>query len=475
MGHASPFERKRGDGAVGSYTAARAEVATGAVPAPTHAAIPAVAAWTARRPPGHLRTSRFPMPSGARAADPTARPPLLADPRPMEAPVPLRIALLAEYYRPRLGGVEVFVSDLAERLAGAGHDVHVLTTTPAADDEQGGRIPTVDEGGQTGVTVERIDTWRVPSVGLPLSPALPARFEAALRRLAPDVVHAHASIASAGALAGGWAAHRLGLPGVLTIHSLLGQHAWLHRLFHGWTGWGNWPDLVAGPSRDVADDVARTIDRPAIVLPNGVDVSWWRATVPAALPGPGEALRLVAVQRLKGKKRGDALLDVLHRVGRRLPPGAAVALTVVGDGPRRGDLEAQARRLGVDVTFMGAVPRAEVRTALGRAHAFVSTCASEAFGIAAAEARAAGLPVLAFRTGALPALVPDGRCGILVDHDGGMERAIRRIATEAGLLARLTAESRAHPPPFDWTDVVGLHEDAYHAAVRAATASGPIA
>ncbi len=384
--------------------------------------------------------------------------------------VPLRIALLAEYYRPRLGGVEVFLSDLARQLSDRGNDVHVLTTTPASAVEQGERVPTVDEEAPGGESVTRVPSWRLPAVGVPFSPYLPGRFGRALASIAPDVVHVHASIGSAGALSGGWAAHRLGLPVVVTIHSRLGAHAWVHRLAHGLTGWAKWPHVLAGPSNYVAGDVARTVGRPVSVLPNGVDVSWWRDGPPCLEVGesPPDTLRLVAVQRLKGRKRGAALLSVVRAVQDRLPPGRRVALTMVGDGPRRRALEKRARELDIDVTFAGAVSRAGVRATLAAAHVFVLPCREEAFGIAAAEARAVGLPVVAYRTGALFDLVPDGRAGILVRGDGEMGTALIRMATERGLLQRLSRESRGLAPPFDWPDVAACHEDAYRRAISLA-------
>lgn len=378
----------------------------------------------------------------------------------------LRVTLLAEYYLPRLGGVEIFVSDLAGALQARGHQVRVVTTTPAAPEGSGSRVPTLETGSIPNFEVVRVPAWNVPAVGIPLSPKLPGRLRDVLSAEPTDIVHVHASVASAGALAGGWAAHTLGLPIVSTLHSVLGTFAWVHRLAHGLTGWGRWPQVVAGVSPAVAAEVECVLERPAWVLPNGVDLAWWSQGRERADRSDPRHLRLVTIQRLKARKRGAALLETLAHVNTRLPAGHSVGLTIVGDGPRRASLEAQAHRLGLDVRFTGAIARQEVREVLGASDVFVLASKEEAFGLAAVEARAVGLPVVAFRTGRLPEIAPEGASGVLVTSDDQMVHALVSLATDPYRLGRLRANSESDPPPFDWSGVVERHEDAYREAVR---------
>ncbi len=378
---------------------------------------------------------------------------------------PLRITLLAEYYLPRLGGVETVVDGLGEALIRRGHSVRILTTTPEAREEQGARVPFLPSGSAPGLEVTRVPSIQVPAVGVPISPLLPVRMKRALADVDSDVVHVHASVYSYGALVGAWGAHNLGLPIVVTFHSTLGRHAWIYRLTNRLTGWGRWPDVAAAVSRPVADDVSRVLGSRLDVLPNGVDVAWWASTERRPLVDGGE-LALVTVQRLKSRKRGAALLEAVAGAQRRLSDGPGLSLTFVGGGPRQTALEEQAHELGVRVTFAGAVSRERVRQELAKADVFVLASAEEAFGLAATEARAAGLPVIAFRTGALPAIVPDGVAGILVDDDREMEDALVSLASERGLLRTLREGSERTPPPFDWSDVVLDHERTYREAIR---------
>jgi len=370
---------------------------------------------------------------------------------------------LAEYYLPRLGGVEHLIDDLARTLADRRHDVRILTMTPESTSEQGARVPSVPTSQAENFRAVRIPSFKVPMMGVPISPLLPKRLRENLVTWSPDVVHVHASIASAGALAGGWAAHSLGLPLVVTFHSTLGGHEWVYKLSHALTKWGSWPQVVAGVSPTVADGVSRVLGRPTTVLANGVDIGWWSEGGSVSVPARN-CIDLVTVQRLKNRKRGSALLEVVAAAQKNIPDGHTFRVTFAGDGPRRSALERQASRLGVEAKFLGAIPRKDVREVLRNSDVFILSSTREAFGLSALEARAVGLPVVAFRTGSLPEIVPDGLAGLLVDTDQGMVDALTQLACDRGLLVRLCEWSISNPPPFDWPLVVEEHERIYREA-----------
>lgn len=106
------------------------------------------------------------------------------------------------------------------------------------------------------------------------------------------------------------------------------------------------------------------------------------------------------VGRLAVEKGVDVAIDACRIAGRRL--------VVAGDGPLRDELQARAK--GMDARFVGVVPSihlAELRA--GASVALVPSRSAETFGLAAAEAMAAGLPVVASRIGALPELVDDAQ------------------------------------------------------------------
>lgn len=170
--------------------------------------------------------------------------------------------------------------------------------------------------------------------------------------------------------------------------------------------------------------------RRVTVIPPGVDLSRW---TPRDVHGHGP-LQLLFVGGDLFRKGGATLLSAFAA----LPPGTA-ELTLVTRSP-------DPRVPGVRVEH-GMTPNAPELIDLYRASdVFVLPSTAEAFGIAAIEAAAAGLPIVASRVGGLTDIVVDGRTGYLVDPLDvvGLTRHLRRLADDPGLRARLGRAARDH-------------------------------
>jgi glycosyltransferase involved in cell wall biosynthesis len=121
------------------------------------------------------------------------------------------------------------------------------------------------------------------------------------------------------------------------------------------------------------------------------------------------------------------------------------------------------------VELPGWLPRERLRALHAAADCFVLPTEHESFGIAALEARAAGVPVVARRGTGVEDFVRDGRDGLLAGSDAEVAAAVARVAADEALRASLRAHSRAEPPvAFDWGRVVARHEAAYREALRTA-------
>ena len=120
-------------------------------------------------------------------------------------------------------------------------------------------------------------------------------------------------------------------------------------------------------------------------------------------------------------------------------------------------------RRGMDdvVHLRGRVAREQVREAYDDAEVFVAPAVLEAFGIAALEARTAGLVVVARRGTGIEEFVEDERDGLLVSSDTGMARALVRLATDRDLLASLRGYATRHRPVFDWSFALAAGDDQY--------------
>jgi glycosyltransferase involved in cell wall biosynthesis len=145
----------------------------------------------------------------------------------------------------------------------------------------------------------------------------------------------------------------------------------------------------------------------------------------------------LVTSRLAPEKGVDVAIDACRAAG--LP------LVVAGDGPLAGELRACAA--GADVRFAGRVPDDELdRLRAGAGVAIVPSRSGETFGLAAAEAMAAGLPVAATDIGALPELVPAGQLAPPGDAAALGALALRLRGDEAAARAGLEAVQRVAAP-----------------------------
>jgi glycosyltransferase involved in cell wall biosynthesis len=359
----------------------------------------------------------------------------------------LRIAHVSDFYAPRCGGVEVHVSDLAVRQAAQGHTVDVLTATP-------GPLEPPRDG---------VGTVRLAAGGwMPgFRPAVRAALREAIAAGRYDVVHAHAGPVTP--LAFSAAALGAERPTVVTVHSMAGPAEKWFRALDRATGWSSWPVLWTAVSAAAAAPLARLVGPRVEVLPNGIDVAAWR--VPPVTRDPDDVVA-VAVMRLASRKRPLPLVRLLQWAHGLCDSGIRLRTVVIGDGPQRGRVERYVERHGLSgqIELAGRRSRAEVRQALARADVFVAPAVLESFGIAALEARCAGVPVISRREGGTREFIRHGREGLLVSDDASMARALAALANDPDRRHRIAAHNRAVPPVQDWSNVLGRTEELYHRA-----------
>ncbi len=134
--------------------------------------------------------------------------------------------------------------------------------------------------------------------------------------------------------------------------------------------------------------------------------------------------------------RADVKLASYRLLGRALEPLGTLpwTLIVAGDGPARPLVEEALRPLVSRVRFLGALPPEALPPFYAAADVMVWPAIGEAYGMALLEAQAAGCPVIAGRTGGVPAIVGDGRTGMLVPEDdaAAFGRAVRALLSDPG-------------------------------------------
>jgi phosphatidyl-myo-inositol dimannoside synthase len=212
-------------------------------------------------------------------------------------------------------------------------------------------------------------------------------------------------------------------------------------------------------------DIDATPDRVRVV-PLGADHEFFRPGLDTrevrARYGLGEGRWVVSVARLSRHKGIDTALQALARLRSRYPD---LRYAVVGSGEEQEALAAEARDLGVAdrVRFLTDVPDGDLPALYNTAEVYLGVSRLmeqrvEGFGISLAEASACGVPVVAGRSGGIPAAVRDGETGLLVDAERpeAVAEALAGLLDDPGLRARLGAAGRrAVESHYNWDRVTG--------------------
>jgi glycogen(starch) synthase len=384
----------------------------------------------------------------------------------------VKVALLTDCYLPRLGGIEVQTHDLAAQLRARGHEVEVFTATLGEQGQRHGFVEEVD-----GVPVHRM-AIRLPWE-LPVNPFAPPKVRRRLRAGGFDVAHVHMGVVSPFATDMARVALGLGMPTAITWHCLMERSQPVFRALGHARRWGARGAALSAVSGVAAASVQRVVGRGSEVrvFPNGIDTTAWRPP-PRAPRAADDPIQVVAAMRFAARKRPLAVLEVAARArelasegsragsGTGSGTGPGMTLTLFGEGPERGRLERFAAQHDMTdwVTMPGRVGRDELRERYWDSDIYLTPARLEAFGIAALEARTAGLPVVARRDTGVGDFIVDGVNGLLGADDDALAHGLARLLTEPELLHRIADTNRTVAPEQDWPSVAALAEDEYRRA-----------
>lgn len=263
-----------------------------------------------------------------------------------------------------------------------------------------------------------------------------------------DLVHIHALFSFTSTVAAR-AAYRAGVPyvirplGTLNDYGMRQRRPWLKRLSMAWI---EGPILRRAAAVHFTSDAEVAEARPLgiamreAVIPLGVE-----AAAVARIPRPpGHVPCALFLSRLDAKKNLEGLLDAMPLLTK---PAEALNLLIAGDGAPQyvSALKARAEALGISgrVVWAGHVEGQAKAEAFAAADLFVLPSFSENFGIAAAEALAAGLPCVLGEGVAIAPDVVRADAGVAVGTDPrSIAEGLRRIMTREPGLASLSANAR---------------------------------
>jgi len=310
---------------------------------------------------------------------------------------------------PTYGGSGVVATELGIELAARGHEIHFISYAMPI------RLSSISDR----IQFHEVEVTTYPLFDHPpYTLALATKMIEVAEEVGLDLLHVHYAIphSVSALLARMMAAGTRKLPFITTLHgtdiTLVGND----RSYLPITRFSiEQSDGVTAISNYLRDRTMREfeIKRPIEVIPNFVNCDLYKRSDDASLRAKwapnGEPI-LMHLSNFRPVKRITDAVEIFARVREKMP----AKLIMMGDGPDRGAAEyiARKKKIHKDVLFLGKQDR--VQEKLGLADLFLLPSDLESFGLAALEAMACEVPVVATRVGGLPEVVTDGVDGYLV-------------------------------------------------------------
>ena len=407
---------------------------------------------------------------------------------------PRRIAVISLHTSPLdqpgtgdAGGLNVYVVEVAKRLAERGVEVEIFTRavcpdTPSVVELTGGVLVRNVVAGP----FEELDKNALPGQICPFTFEVLCT-EAAFAPGRYDLLHAHYWLSGQVAAV---AKERWGVPLIQSMHTLgkvknlalaAGDCAEPAARIRGEA------EVVAAADRLVAntDEEARQLvelydadHRRVKTVSPGVDLSVFcpgsAAEARARLGLPADAVVLMFAGRIQPLKGPDVVLHAAADLLRSCPALADRLVVVFVGGPSGSEVGAPGRLDGLAdrLDIAGSVrmeppcPQRELADWYRAASVVLVPSHSESFGLVALEAQACGTPVVAAAVGGLRTAVRDGYSGVLVDgHDpAAWARVLEKLITSPRRLAQLSRGALAHASEFGWPKtadrLIGVYTEA---------------
>ncbi len=369
---------------------------------------------------------------------------------------------------PTYGGSGVVATELGMELAARGHEVHFITyalpirLAEMPDDPQVASRVSFHE-----VEVSHYPLFEYP----PYELALATQMAEVAEHYQLDLLHVHYAIPhSVSALLAQQMLAPRHLPFVTTLHgtdiTLIGQD----RSYLPITRFAiEQSDGVTAVSEYLRQVTVRrfNLQKPIAVISNFVNCERYRRRenpgLRAQFARPEEPI-LAHLSNFRPVKRVEDVIEVFARVRREHP----AKLLLIGDGPERANAEwlVREKNLSEDVHFLG--KQNQVHEKLSLADVFLLPSSMESFGLAALEAMACEVVVIATRVGGLPEVITDGEDGFLfeVGDVEGMANQVRALLSDPDRARSVARRARATTQERFCSSLLIPRYEAFYAQVR---------
>jgi len=366
---------------------------------------------------------------------------------------------------PTFGGSGVVATELGKALAANGHQVHFITyNQPARLDFFSANLFYHE------VSISKYPLFDFPPYELALSSKLVdvIRFEKL------DLLHVHYAIphASAAYMAKQiLKTYNINIPVITTLHgtdiTLVGRDPSYNPVV---TFSINQSDGVTAVSENLKQDTLKhfEINRDIKVIPNFIDLNRFslkpREHFKRAI-APGDERVLVHTSNFRKVKRTMDVIHTFKKIKEKIPS----KLLMVGDGPERANNEQLCRELDIwdDVRFLG--KQDAVEEILSVSDLFLMPSESESFGLAALEAMACKVPVVATNVGGIPELIEDQISGFMsnVGDIEDMAKNALYILKDCDRLKSFKQAALARAKEFDLSLILPKYEAYYKEIIEA--------
>lgn len=352
-----------------------------------------------------------------------------------------KIALISDWYFPKVGGIEYSMHTLAKTLTTHGYQVSVITRS----------YPGVPENSiRDGVSVIRVKGRPLPGQSRFLTPGAYKELFSLLKNGNYEIVNCHGldSPIGMGALI---ASRKLGIPVVVTNHSLVGDTPYRSLYYLAGKLLLKNADAVIAVSSAVEKDSKLMTEKPIYRIFNGVDSEDKIVKVPFPVNTEGK-LVIVTVARMTKKKGVQNIVDLAPSL---MEKHRNLLFVMIGDGPLREKLEITVKEAGLsgNFYFTGEVSREKVLGYLEQADIFALPSTNEAFGIAILEAMSKEVPVVAMNNSGVSDIITNSVNGYLADSLAEFSSFVENLIETPALRTSFASEALKGLSNYDWNRI----------------------
>lgn len=380
----------------------------------------------------------------------------------------MRIGIVTDCYPPHMGGIETQTYNLAQQLKTFGYSPEVITATR--------------DGAFVGRRLEdQIPVHRLgmPTLGFtPMNPFAGRLFPAIFSRF--DLLHIHVGVLSPFAHLALQIAKTQDIPTLVTFHCELATWAPLMRASGFVNRWVDAGILFSGVSSLMEAQINQLVSpnrrRRWPIIPNGIDTEFWappkdkpetkrssfvlgnqvessatnQTIRQSERKNAGKAsFEAVSAIRLMPRKRPLALIKFTSAVNQILGQAGELRLNIFGEGALEPFLKRCSQVRKGQVRLLGRKDQVGLLKAYRKADFFITLCLNESFGIAAAEARASGLPLATLQQSPVSDLINEGITGISAENDYTLAEKTAAALLE-GRFQKMHQNCIQQPSPVSW-------------------------